>query len=190
MASRKPSLHVIMPDCPQASRDFGNLQNGIRSPRSPRFREVFDAPFSEALMNASRTTLATDSSGSYPGPDQQHNRPEMEAKRHTSHGSTRAKTQAQSSSPLQWRQDSWSSSEQSRRASVNDRIREWARKSFVFSRKNSEQSDDGYFSHSQRRASKSTVVTPASEASTPCTFASPDRYSRPVVAVTEEDESG
>ena len=187
MASRKPNLHVVMPDCSQASRDFGILQGGIRSPRSPRFREVFDAPFSEALMNASRTTLATDSSGSYPCPDQ-HNGLEMETKRHASHGSMRSKNQSQSSSPLQWRQDSWTSSEATRRASVNDRIRDWARKSFTFSRKNSEQSDDGYFGHSQRRSSKSAVVTPTSETSTPYSFASPDRYSRPVVAVAEVDE--
>ncbi|KAJ6446212.1 pyruvate carboxylase [Purpureocillium lavendulum] len=188
MASRKPSLHVVMPDRPQASTDFHGLQSGIRSPRSPRFREVFDAPFSEALMNASRTTLATDSTGSYPGFDH-HSSFEGEAKRHASYSSMRTKAQAQSPSPLQSRQDSWTSSETTRRSSVNDRIREWARKSFVFSRKNSAQSDDGYFSHSQRPPCKSAVVTPTSEASTPYAFTSPDRYARPVVAVAEVDES-
>ncbi|OAQ72169.1 hypothetical protein VFPPC_00207 [Pochonia chlamydosporia 170] len=103
--------------------------------RSPRFHEDFDAPFSEALLNASTITLSTDSDRS-PLPQE------------TSDMSTK-QTQTQSPRPMQTREDSWSSTHSSRSTSstnsgVNDRIREWARKSFLVRRR----SDDGQSSQS------------------------------------------
>ncbi|KID90334.1 hypothetical protein MGU_03039 [Metarhizium guizhouense ARSEF 977] len=97
--------------------------------RSPRFREDFDAPFSEALLNASTMTLATESDKS---PLSQHPSDISITK------------PVHSPRPTQSREDSWSSTNSSRSASssssgVNDRLREWARKSFLGLRR----SDDG-----------------------------------------------
>ncbi|KHN96425.1 uncharacterized protein MAM_05714 [Metarhizium album ARSEF 1941] len=102
--------------------------------RSPRFREDFDAPFSEALLNASTMTLATETDTS---PLSQHP------------GDMSITKPAHSPRPPQSREDSWSSTNSSRSATsaspgVNDRIKEWARKSFMARRR----SDDGESSRS------------------------------------------
>ncbi|POR36154.1 Uncharacterized protein TPAR_03638 [Tolypocladium paradoxum] len=189
MASRKPDLRVSMPDREQADADSQrpeNAKRSPRSPRSPRFREDFDAPFSEALMNASLTTLATDISGSFVSTHSR-NSVDGDGKRHTVAG-TMHKTQAQSPGPPQARHESWMSSRSSRRRfSFNDRIREWAKKSFVaFSRKDSEKSEERSFSHHNgRRLTNSVIVNPASDNTNSDTHTSPDKDRQPVVAVTE-----
>lgn len=181
MASRKPDFRLPMPLVTDHLADTdAQRQPGaaLRSPRSPRFREDFDAPFSEALLNASRTTLATDASGSYPS-SQSRNSLDVECRRHASYASASAsasassataatslrRTQAPPPSPLQLRQDSWTSSESNRRSSVNERIREWAKKSFVFSRKASvDQSDDAADRGPDRRqVSQPAAVGPTSD---------------------------
>lgn len=129
MAARKPEAHT--PTSLGSQLDLHRPPGLARSPRHPRFHENFDAPFSEALLNASRTTLATDSSGSYPS---LHTRSsvDVDTKRHTLAGPPIRKPQLQP----QLRQDSWSPSEPAAVPSkVNDRIREWVKKTFVLSRR-------------------------------------------------------
>ncbi|TWU71156.1 hypothetical protein ED733_001947 [Metarhizium rileyi] len=97
--------------------------------RSPRFHEDFNAPFSEALLNASTVTLATESDKS----------PLSKPPSNMS-----VTKQAPSSRPVQSRGDSWSSLNSTpgtgtSAPGVNDRIKEWARKSFLALRR----SDDG-----------------------------------------------
>ncbi|PNY24724.1 Uncharacterized protein TCAP_05332 [Tolypocladium capitatum] len=187
MASCRSDLRVSLPEGDQAGADSQRPQDtkpSPRSPRSPRFREDFDAPFSEAFLNASRTTLTTDVSGSFPS-TQSHNSVDGDARRHTTVG-TMHRAQVQSPAALRARKDSWASSEDTRRSSVNDRIREWARKSFAFTRKDPEQSEDGSFSHHDgRRVSRSVPVDPPSENANSDTYASPDKYRQSVIAVTE-----
>ncbi|KJZ80608.1 hypothetical protein HIM_00458 [Hirsutella minnesotensis 3608] len=161
MASRKPDFHLSLPPRDQTNGPY--LRPAMSSPRSPRFHEDFDAPFSEALLNASRTTLATDISDSYPSTQSRHSL-EGEAKRPMPAAvGTMRKSRVQSPAPLQTRQHTWAASEASRRVSVNERIRDWARKSLVFARKNPEQSDDTDFPRDDRRHSKASghACTPA-----------------------------
>ncbi|QPH01000.1 hypothetical protein C2857_005183 [Epichloe festucae Fl1] len=91
--------------------------------RRPRFHEDFDAPFSEALLNASTVTLASGASASSPSSE---------------HPSDMSLSRAQHPQrPVQSREDSWSSTDSSRNTSstgVNDRIKSWARRSFLPSR--------------------------------------------------------
>ena len=185
MASRKPNLHVPMPGTSRAGSESHGSRSSIRSPRSPRFHEIFDAPFSEAFMNDSRTTLATDSSSSSPS-WQIRASLEGHGKRRTSYETVRVKSQPQPPPPAQWRQDSWASSDSTRRSSVNDRIREWARKSFVFSRKNSHPSDDGYFAQEQRPALKPNAATPTFDASPTDAVARPANPCRKSVILVGE----
>lgn len=217
MASRKPDLRLSMPERDQASADSQHPQNtkiSPRSPRSPRFREDFDAPFSEALMNASSTALTTDVSGSFPstqnrnsvyGGSRRHNTshttfttdlsgsfPSTQSRnsidgggKHYTYAGTAPKTQVEPE-PFQARHDSWTpTSESTRQSSVNDRIREWAKKSFPFSRKGSVQSEDGTFSHQPGRRLSKPVINPPSDNTNPDTCASPDKYRQSVIAVTE-----
>ncbi|KND95072.1 hypothetical protein TOPH_00330 [Tolypocladium ophioglossoides CBS 100239] len=190
MASRKPDLRVSTPEKHQADTDSQRPRNtkrspcSPRSPRSPRFREDFNAPFSEALLNASHTTFTTDMSGSFPS-TQSYNSADGDSKRHTTVGTTH-KTQVQPPPPLQARSNSWTSSESTRRSSVNDRIREWAKKSFTFARKGSGQSGDGNLGHHHGpRVSKPVIVNPPSENTNSDACESPDKYRQSVVAVTE-----
>ncbi|PHH86714.1 hypothetical protein CDD83_9855 [Cordyceps sp. RAO-2017] len=161
MASRKPEFRLSMPTRCQADAFGQRSQNAMSSPRSPRFHEDFDAPFSEALLNASRTTLATDVSDSYPSSNSRHSL-DADNKRQPTAAASR-KSRPRSPTPPQTRHGTWHASESSRRSSVNDRIRDWARKSFLFARKGPEQADDADFSRSRPRES----TTPASGASAP-----------------------
>ncbi|TQV99844.1 hypothetical protein V2A60_005273 [Cordyceps javanica] len=96
-------------------------------PRSPRFHEDFDAPFSEAIMNASLNTVA---SGSF-SPSQE--RPSLDDSiRRSSPGSSLRTPSFPAQSPTeQWREFPWNQKTQ-RKASVNDRVRGWARRSLIF----------------------------------------------------------
>ncbi|KAJ9425030.1 hypothetical protein QL093DRAFT_1239654 [Fusarium oxysporum] len=114
MTDRRPILTLPLP----ARDPFESQQPGssLQSPsiRSPRFHEDFDAPFSLDIMNASRTTLATDTM-SYP-----------------STGTTSRNSfgcDGDRPPPLQYRNASWES-ETKRRSKVNDRILEWAKRSW------------------------------------------------------------
>lgn len=145
MEDRRPILTLPLPI--REPYDFQRPQTSLRSPsiRSPRFREDFDAPFSEAIMNASRTTLATDTI-SYPS---------TQTNSRTSIGDS------ERPSPLRLthRNASWES-ETKRRARVNDRILEWAKRSWgaVRSRSNSNSNKGDYFD-SQPAASQTSVAT-------------------------------
>ncbi|KAM0434624.1 hypothetical protein ACHAPT_003722 [Fusarium lateritium] len=147
MEDRRPNLTLPLPL--REPCEFQRPQTSLRSPsiRSPRFREDFDAPFSEAIMNASRTTLATDTF-SYPS---------------TGTNSRTSIGDSERPSPLRLshRNSSWES-ETKRRARVNDRILEWAKRSWgaVRSRSNSNNKDD-YFD-SQPAPSQSSVDAPPS----------------------------
>ncbi|KAG6032267.1 hypothetical protein E4U41_007272 [Claviceps citrina] len=95
--------------------------------RRPRFREDFDAPFSEALLSASTTTLhTTDSCASSPSSEHSDDMPP-------------ARRQLHPPRPVQTREHSWSSTDSSRSTGVNDRIKSWARRSFLLTRR----PDDG-----------------------------------------------
>lgn len=145
MEDRRPILTLPLPI--REPYDFQRPQTSLRSPsiRSPRFREDFDAPFSEAIMNASRTTLATDTI-SYPS---------------TGTNSRTSIGDSERPSPLRLthRNASWES-ETKRRARVNDRILEWAKRSWgaVRSRSNSNSNKGDYFD-SQPAASQTSVAT-------------------------------
>lgn len=145
MEDRRPNLTLPLPI--REPYEFQRPQTSLRSPsiRSPRFREDFDAPFSEAIMNASRTTLATDTI-SYPS---------------TGTNSRTSIGDSERPSPLRLthRNASWES-ETKRRARVNDRILEWAKRSWgaVRSRSNSNSNKGDYFD-SQPAASQSSVAT-------------------------------
>ncbi|KAL2694207.1 hypothetical protein Neosp_000781 [[Neocosmospora] mangrovei] len=147
MEDRRPVLTLPLPI--REPYDFQRPQTSLQSPsiRSPRFREDFDAPFSEAIMNASRTTLATDTI-SYPS---------TQTNSRTSIGDS------ERPSPLRLthRNASWES-ETKRRARVNDRILEWAKRSWgaVRSRSNSNSnSNKGDYFDSQPATSQTSVAT-------------------------------
>lgn len=124
MASRKPDLKIPIP-----KMEEGSFQRPPSSVRSPRFIEDFDAPFSEALLdalsNASRTTLGTEamshpststaSRNSFGG---ESSRPQQLSKR---------QTYTQPPTPLRG-QDSWGS-DYTREATISGRVREWVKKS-------------------------------------------------------------
>lgn len=130
--ANKPDLHLTMPE--QQKPDVHLPQSATRS---PRFVEDFEAPFSEALLNASRTTLVTDSSENSPAA-QQWSGFETQDSLYPQVGSIR-KSPSSISRPAQTREDSWSSSDSSRSSTVNDKLRNWARKSMRLSRRRSEQ---------------------------------------------------
>ena len=123
MASRRPDLKIPIP-----KPEDGELQRPPSSVRSPRFIEDFDAPFSEAILdalsNASRTTLATEAM-SYPSTST--------ASRNSFGGESspiqtyRRQTVTQPPTPLRG-QNSWGS-ENAREATISGRVREWVKKS-------------------------------------------------------------
>ncbi|KAF4505157.1 hypothetical protein G6O67_007135 [Ophiocordyceps sinensis] len=167
MASRKPGFRLSIPAREQPDAD--THRPSVSSPRSPRFREDFDAPFSEAIMNASRTTLATDFSDSYPSSYGRHSQ-DADHKRQgpaTNNSTPPNKAHLQSPSPHQLRQDTLPPSEPAKASSVNDRIREWARKSFPFARKGPEQPDEADSPRQQRRRSKAPSASQASASQKP-----------------------
>lgn len=179
MASRRPDLKLPIP-----AREQGEeVQQPSSSLRSPRFTEDFDAPFSEALLNASRTTISTDTM-SYPS---------TSSTSRTSFGddsSNRRQTVYQTSSPLNWPEVPWGT-ESKRRSSVNDRIREWAKKS-MGAFKTRPEGRDGYFDSRWSRRTSSVVMTPTSGDVTPNEqdgLERVDAYSRAVVTITEVSES-
>ncbi|CAM1506601.1 Fc.00g062420.m01.CDS01 [Cosmosporella sp. VM-42] len=149
MASRKPDLRLPIP-----AREDGKFQRPPSSLRSPRFIEDFNAPFSEAIMNASVTTLATTdinspstspaSRTSFGG---ESGRPSVNLKRPST---------MQLKSPSTW-QDAANGIDSKRRSNVNDRIREWARKSWGTVRKGSDEGD-GYFDRVKSRRQGSVVT--------------------------------
>ncbi|KAM4054926.1 hypothetical protein HRG_005744 [Hirsutella rhossiliensis] len=160
MASRKPDFRLSIPAREQPDAD--THRPSVSSPRSPRFHEDFDAPFSEAIMNASRTTLATDFSDSYPSSNSRHSHDADHKRQGPATNSTPPKARLQSPSPHQLRRDTLPPSEPAKASSVNDRIRDWARKSFPFTRKGPEQPDETDSPRHQRRQSKAPSTRPAS----------------------------
>ncbi|KAF7546354.1 hypothetical protein G7046_g9323 [Stylonectria norvegica] len=175
MASRRPDLKIPIPE-----REQGELQRPPSSVRSPRFIEDFDAPFSEALMNASRSTLATDRM-SHPSTST-HSRnsfgedsastlatdrmshPSTSTHSRNSFGEDSAHPSSHTISPLSSRpsfplrlQETPWATESKRRSGVNDRIREWARKSWGAVRVGSDRKD-GYFDFDTGRRKESVVL--------------------------------
>ncbi|KAF4456460.1 hypothetical protein F53441_1410 [Fusarium austroafricanum] len=144
MADRRPVLTLPLParDPYEASRPGSSVQNP--SIRSPRFREDFDAPFSLDIMNASRTTLATDTM-SYPSTG---------TASRNSFG-----CDSDRPSPLQFRNASWES-EIKRRSKVNDRILEWAKRSWGAVRSRSNSKDD-YFEGHSAQSPTSDIMSPS-----------------------------
>ncbi|KAM3467861.1 hypothetical protein MY5147_008504 [Beauveria neobassiana] len=124
--SAKPTLHISMP--PRRLSDYPG-------PRSPRFREDFDAPFSEAIMNASHYTVA--SPGSFSSSSQ--GRASLDDSiRRCSPGSSMRTPSFPAQSPTEpWREFPWgqkttATSTTMRKPSVNHRVRGWARRSLIF----------------------------------------------------------
>lgn len=184
MASRKPNLRIPLPDA-----EHSEIQRPTTSSlRSPRFIEDFNAPFSEALMNASRTTLATDTM-TYPS---------TSTNGRTSFGgesgrrpsfSTR-QSGLQSPTPLRLRHSSWES-ETKRRSTVNDRIREWARKSWGAVRNRSEAKGD-YFESNPNHGRSSARLSPSPSDISPSESERPVRsatFSQAVVTMNEVSSS-
>ncbi|PHH70082.1 hypothetical protein CDD82_7350 [Ophiocordyceps australis] len=106
------------------------------SPRTPRFHENFDAPFSETLINASHTTLPPDTSPSCAALARQSCN-SLDA--HMAPTTRRTSDLALTFAPL--RHASLPLSHISRRASINLKIRKWAKKSLTLPRKASDASD-------------------------------------------------
>ncbi|KAM5351719.1 hypothetical protein ACJ41O_004442 [Fusarium nematophilum] len=185
MASRRPNLTLPLPLPDREPYDLQRPQTSLRSPsiRSPRFREDFDAPFSEAIMNASRTTLATDTISF----------PSTGTASRTSIGgdseppSFSTKQPAVPPTPLRLRHASWES-ETKRRARVNDRILEWARRSWSAVRSRSNSNGD-YFDSYPPQNQSTVAVSPSPGDITPL---EPDgsgpvnSYTKAIETVTEE----
>ncbi|KAG5658829.1 hypothetical protein KAF25_007382 [Fusarium avenaceum] len=175
MANRRPALTLPLPD--REPYDSQRSESSLQSPsiRSPRFREDFDAPFSLDIMNASRTTLATDTM-SYPSP--------VTTSRNSFGNDGERPT------PLQLRNATWES-ETKRRSKVNDRILEWAKRSWGAVRARSDSKGDYFDSHSSQSPT-SDIMSPSSDNISP---SEPDggqvthEYGRAVVSVTEKPRS-
>lgn len=182
MTARKPNLKIPLPERPDL--DPQRPQTSLRSPsiRSPRFVEDFDAPFSEAIMNASRTTLATDTM-SFPSTEQtSRNSMSVESERRPSLGNKKAIIPP---SPLRLRNPSWES-ESKRRSNVNDRIREWARKSWGAVKSRPDVKGD-YFSNQATRSQSSVLMSPSNiiSPSEPDGGESSNSYAKTKISVTE-----
>ncbi|KAH7170709.1 hypothetical protein EDB81DRAFT_176667 [Dactylonectria macrodidyma] len=153
MTSRKPNLKIPLPET-----ELGEFQRPGTSLRSPRFIEDFNAPFSEAVMNASRTTLATDTM-TYPSTST-NSRASFggESGRRTSFG-MRQPSGLQSPTGLRLRHSSWES-ETKRRSTVNERIREWAKKSWGAVRNRPDAKGD-YFEGNPNNSRSSAATSPS-----------------------------
>lgn len=139
--SNKPSLHITMP----LPRRLSEYQRISGAPRSPRFHEDFDAPFSEAIMNAQTpiTPSCSDFSSSSYGGSPYQERPSMDdgsghSTRRISPGSSLRTPsfpdQLSSASPCDQQQHEfpWNVPKPlQRKATVNDRVRGWARRSLM-----------------------------------------------------------
>lgn len=157
MAARRPNLKIPLPE--RQDFDFQRPQASFRSPsiRSPRFVENFDAPFSEAIMNASRTTLATDTM-SFPSTEPaSRTSTGGESERRPSLGSRLATMPPPT--PLRLRNPSWES-ESKRRSNVNDRIREWAKRSWGAVKTRPDTKGD-YFDNRASRSQSSVSMSPS-----------------------------
>ncbi|RGP62870.1 hypothetical protein FLONG3_10092 [Fusarium longipes] len=170
MTNRRPALTLPLPDREQY--DSQRPQSSLQTPpiRSPRFREDFDAPFSVDIMNASRTTLATDTM-SYPS---------TAATSRNSFGYDGDQTP-----PPYLRNASWES-ETKRRSKVNDRILEWAKKSWGAVRTRSDSKVDYFDSHSAQSPTNN-MMSPSSDNIAPSEPDGPQAnidYTRAVVTVT------
>lgn len=169
MADRRPNLTLPLPD--REPCDPQRPQSSLQTPpiRSPRFREDFDAPFSVDIMNASRVTLATDTM-SYPSTGTSRN----------SFGYDGDQTP-----PPYLRNASWES-ETKRRSKVNDRILEWAKKSWGAVRTRADSKVDYFDSHSAQSPT-SDIMSPSSDNITPSEPDGPQAtndYARAIVTVT------
>lgn len=183
MTTRRPNLKIPLPERQDA--DFQRNQTTLRSPsiRSPRFVENFDAPFSEAIMNASRTTLATDTM-SFPSTEQNsRNSIGGESDRRPSLSSRQ--TTMPPPSPLRLRNPSWES-ESKRRSNVNDRIREWAKKSWGAVKTRPDTKGD-YFNNQATRSQSSILMSPSNtiSPSEPDGGAPVNNYIKSKISVTE-----
>ncbi|KAF4982250.1 hypothetical protein FZEAL_2134 [Fusarium zealandicum] len=163
MASRRPNLTLPLPE--REPFDLQRPQTSLRSPsiRSPRFREDFDAPFSEAIMNASRTTLATDTFSLPYASEISRTSFGGDSDRRTSFSAKQST--APPPSPLRLRHTSWES-ETKRRARVNDRIMEWAKRSWTTVRSRSNSKTD-YFDSRPAQSQSSVAVSSSSDEITP-----------------------
>ncbi|PMB69717.1 hypothetical protein BM221_004364 [Beauveria bassiana] len=130
--SAKPTLHISMP--PRRLSDNPG-------PRSPRFREDFDAPFSEAIMNASHYTVA--SPGSFSSSSQGRASLDDSIRRCSPGSSVRTPSFPAQSPTEPWREFPWDQKTTAssttttmtttmRKPSVNHRVRGWARRSLIF----------------------------------------------------------
>lgn len=155
MASRKPNLTLPLPDKEQP--DFQRSTPSTTSLRSPRFIENFDLPFSEAIMNASSATLATDTM-TFPSTSSSNDRASFGDETRPQLPFSRHNSGMMSPSPLRQRHSTWES-ETKRRAKLNDRIREWARKSWGAARGRPD-TRAGYFDGNPK--SKSSAALPSS----------------------------
>ncbi|KAL7936237.1 hypothetical protein V8C35DRAFT_297267 [Trichoderma chlorosporum] len=111
MALRKPDFHLQMPAMSQS-----HLQFQPRSPmRSPRFREDFDAPFSESFLDhpsPPKTSYFDESKNKIAPP------------------------------PQRSYDDSWVPPK--RRSSVNDKVLQWAKRSLTIKRQRPPRLGDGF----------------------------------------------
>lgn len=160
MASRRPDLKIPIP-----KREDGDFQRPPSSVRSPRFIEDFNAPFSEAILdalsNASRTTLATESASHPPTSATSRNSIGGDSSWQTTF---KQQSSTQSSSPLR-SQDSWGS-EAAKAATISGRVREWVRKSREGIR-NRFDGKDGYFDGVEGSRRSSAMMSPSQESITP-----------------------
>ncbi|KAI5465988.1 hypothetical protein BGZ63DRAFT_420515 [Mariannaea sp. PMI_226] len=158
MASRKPNLTLPLPE-----RKAADFQPPTTSLRSPRFTENFDVPFSEAIMNASSATLATDNM-TFPSTSS-NDRASFDDEVRPQPSLSRNASGMQSPTPLRQRHSSWES-ETRRRATVNARIREWARKSWGAVRSRPEPRT-GYFDSSPKHSRSSAALSPSTSDASP-----------------------
>ncbi|KAF5665925.1 hypothetical protein FHETE_6467 [Fusarium heterosporum] len=172
MANRRPTLTLPLPT--REPYEPERSDSSLQSPpiRSPRFREDFDAPFSVDIMNASRTTLATDTMSF----------PSTATTSRNSFGNDGDRP-----TPLQLRNATWES-ETKRRSKVNDRILEWAKRSWGAVRARSDSKGDYFDSHSNQSPT-SDIMSPSSDNITP---SEPDggyatyEYTRAIVGTAEK----
>ncbi|PHH61553.1 hypothetical protein CDD81_290 [Ophiocordyceps australis] len=137
MASCDTDSFFSLPIWDSASLGQPAARHGASSPRTPRFHENFDAPFSETLINASRTALHDDATASCAALARQ-SRDSLDADM-TQSTSCRTSDLALTFAPL--RHGSLALSHISRRASINLKIPRWAKKSLTLPRKASDASD-------------------------------------------------
>ncbi|RCI15550.1 hypothetical protein L249_3611 [Ophiocordyceps polyrhachis-furcata BCC 54312] len=148
MASRRCEFRLSLPaDHRIYSTGFLPRSSSIspRSPRSPRFHEDFDAPFSEALLNASQTTFASDASDSVRFRHSIDVNAKQSTPPSTAYGAQQTPPSTAHSTRSPTRQVSWQAAEPNMRSSLNSKLRGWARRSLTLGRKRNHDVVD--FSH-------------------------------------------